>query len=123
MSLLTFWGSKMLPDNSLRSLVFAWTGLIIWAIRFMAIYAFTATVCTLGSVSAAEFVPQYILLTTGVAIVAELYVLRLALAPLAVASDPPTGIFINGLAASVAAMAMLVMAWETLPVYFLPICR
>ena len=105
-------------------------GLVIWAVRFLAAYIFTALACARGWADAAAgavgLVPAVVGLFTLVAAAGcgaiLLYAgVHLKRAPRAPAEENVR--FIHAMAGSVAALALLAIIWETLPVFVVPICN
>lgn len=96
------------------------SGVIIWAVHFTAIYGFTALACARGFASLAwlgiGIVPWAIGGATFVAATAMLVILVPALRG---ARDS----FENWMTAGVAALALVAILWETLPVMMVPVCR
>lgn len=114
----------MPADLSLRSLLFVSSGFITWAVHFTAIYTYAATVCALEPASAGERLRPSILSMTMLAIAAELFIIGQTLpAWESGASGSSSDIFIGRLATAIAAVATVVMVWETLPVLFLSSCQ
>ncbi len=104
-------------------------GLIIWGARFLAAYIFTAIACARGwadaSLGGLGIVPAVVSLLTLAAAAGCVAILLSALPHLRRAS-PDTGDnshFIHYVAATMAALGLLAVVWETLPVFMIPICR
>ena len=97
-----------------------WSGAIVWAAHFTAIYAFTALACARGyahrSVLGIDLVTLVVFVTTVLAFLAAL-----AIAHRALRDDIPS--FENWMTASVAGLAALAIVWEGfVPVFILPPC-
>jgi hypothetical protein len=104
-------------------------GLVIWALRFLAAYIFTALACARGwsdaAVAVVGLVPAVVSLFTLIAAAACGAILLRAAAHLRQASIDPTeenARFIHYMAGSIAALALVAIIWETLPVFIIPIC-
>jgi hypothetical protein len=95
---------------------FGWTvlrmfaGVLIWSAHFLLIYAFTALACTRGFESAIPY-------TVIGATVVGLLVLAL-IASRAV----PARTFADWMTIAVAAIAVVAMLWEALPLFWVPVC-
>jgi hypothetical protein len=105
-------------------------GLVIWAVRFLAAYIFTALACARGwadaAVGAVGLVPAVVGLFTLIAVAACAAVLFRAAVQLRAAPRGPAEEnfrFIHLMAGSIAALALLAIIWETLPVFVIPICN
>lgn len=88
------------------------SGAIVWALHFTAVYGFTALACARGFPRA---VPSVI----GAATLAAA---ALTIAIIAIAYSKRTD-FVDGVAAGVAAFALLAIVWEGLPVLVVPACE
>ena len=106
-------------------------GLILWAVRFLAAYSFTAIACTRGWSDAVlagiDAVPLGVGLLTlasalGCAAVLARAVPRLGFTASDADAEENTR-FVHFIAATVAALALLAVIWETLPVFLVPVCR
>lgn len=105
-------------------------GLIIWGARFLAAYIFTAIVCSRGwsdaSLGGLGIVPAIVSLLTLVSAAGCLAIMLRARAHLRRASPDAAEQntrFVHYIAATMAALGLLAVIWETLPVYMIPICR
>jgi hypothetical protein len=104
-------------------------GLTIWALRFAAAYAFTAIVCARGwdaPDGALGVAPVGVALMSaaalaGCAAIAAHAVRRLRSAPAAPSEEARR--FVHYVAATVALLGALAIAWETLPALVVPACR
>jgi len=85
-------------------------GVLIWSAHFLLIYAFTALACTRGFERA---IPYTIIGATAVG------VLVLALIGRRVV---PARTFADWMTIAVAAIAVLAMLWEALPLFWAPAC-
>ena len=95
------------------------SGVIIWAMHFTVIYAFTALACARGFAElqwlGAGVVTWTVLGVTSIAVAATL----LVLVPAARAAR---GSFEDWMTAGVAALALIAIVWEALPVIIVPAC-
>jgi hypothetical protein len=84
----------------------------LWAVHFAALYGSTALACARGR---ADVVPTLVVATTiaGVALACAIFV----------GSYPHRARFAHWLAAAVALLVVLAMAWETLAALIAPACR
>lgn len=112
-----------------QSFLYLTGGLIIWAVRFLAIYPFTALACARGwsqaSLAGIGMVPLVMSLSAIVAVLGCAAILLRALARMGDRSSDEiaqNARFVHVVAASVAALAILAMIWETLPVLFISTC-
>ena len=105
-------------------------GLIIWAVRFLAAYIFTALACARGwsdaAAGAVGLVPAVVTLFTliagiGCAVILVRAAVHVRERPTDAAEENTR--FIHYLAGSVAALGLLAILWETLPVFLVPICN
>ena len=96
----------------MRQLFFMSSGAVIWALHFGAIYGLTGLACARGWQAA---VPPGIALATVVAAILALAVL--------VAGWRRRAQFESWMTAGIAALALLAILWEALPVLIVPICR
>jgi hypothetical protein len=105
-------------------------GLIIWAVRFLAAYVFTALACARGwsdaTIAGIGAVPAVVGLFTLLAAIGCVAILARAAAHLrsSVSPDPAAenARFIHYVAGSIAALGLLAVIWETLPIFMIPIC-
>jgi hypothetical protein len=104
-------------------------GLIIWAVRFLAAYIFTALACArgwddsaVGEVGLVAAVVSFLTLVavTGCGAILFHAAVHLRRAPPEPAEENVR--FIHVMAGSIAALALLAIIWETLPVFVIPIC-
>ena len=86
-------------------------GAIVWAVHFAALYAFTALACARGLAGAVPWVTGAV---TVLAVAAVLLVLA--------RTRPLRREFESWLAFSIAALALVGILFETLPVYLVRIC-
>jgi hypothetical protein len=103
-----------------RTALRVWSGAIVWAAHFTAIYAFTALACARGyarrSMLGLDLVTLVVFVATVLAFLATLAIVHLALR-----DEAPS--FENWMTASVAALAALAIVWEGfVPVFILPPC-
>ena len=96
------------------------SGVIIWAVHFTAIYGFTALACARGFQTlqwlGIGIVPWAVSGATLVAASATLAILVPAL-------RTARASFESWMTAGVAALALIAILWETLPVMMVPVCR
>lgn len=83
----------------------------VWAVHFIAVYGLTGLACARG-------LPQAVPWAIGVATLLALA----ALAFLIWVSRKDLAVFANWMTAAVAALALLAILWETVPVLLLPAC-
>jgi hypothetical protein len=88
------------------------SGVIVWALHFTAVYGFTALACARGF-------PRAVPWAIGAATLAAAAV---AIAIIAMAYSKRRD-FADGIAAGVAAFALLAIVWEALPVLIVPACE
>jgi len=86
------------------------SGVIIWAVHFVGIYAFTALACTRGFESA---VPWVIAIATVIAVAVAIAIAR--------PSWRQAG-FADWMTVSVGAIAVVAMLWEALALLWVPVC-
>ena len=105
-------------------------GLIIWGARFLAAYIFTAIVCARGwagvSLAGLGLVPAVVTLFTLAAAAGCVAIMLRAASHLRRSSsdaDEQNTRFVHYIAATMAALGLLAVIWETLPVFMIPICR
>lgn len=106
-------------------------GLIVWSVRFLAVYSFTAIACSRGWTGEAfagiGLIPFVVALLTLGSIVGCVAVLARAVPRLGFRSPDRDAEentrFVHAIAATVAALALLSIAWETLPLFLVPACR
>ena len=104
-------------------------GLVIWALRFADAYSFTALACSRGwdmADGALGVIPLGVALMSATAALGCLAIVgrasrALSAAPADRAEENRR--FIHAVAATVALLGLLAVAWETVPVFMLPICR
>lgn len=96
------------------------SGVIIWAVHFTAIYGFTALACARGFAAlqwlGIGIVPWAI---GGATLLAATATLTILVAAVRTARDS----FESWMTAGVAALALIAILWETLPVLMVPVCR
>jgi hypothetical protein len=120
----------MMLAHPAAALGFLFAGFIIWAARFLAIYVFTALACAKGFAGASladiGIVPAFIGAATLIAIAANIWVIlhgvsRVRRQP--EARDEFDAVpFVGYVAAAVAALSIVAIVWETLPVLIIPVC-
>jgi hypothetical protein len=105
-------------------------GLIVWGVRFLFVYIFTALSCARGlsdaTVSGFGMVQTAIVLSTllGVGICAALIAnAGMQLRHNRTEPADSTVRFVHVVAALVAGGSIIAMVWETAPVLFIPVCR
>jgi hypothetical protein len=96
----------------MRQILFMSSGVVIWALHFGAIYGLTGLACARGW---QEVVPPGVALATVVAAILALAVL--------VAGWRRRAQFESWMTAGIAALALVAIVWEALPVLIVPICR
>lgn len=107
-------------------------GLVIWAVRFLAVYSFTAIACSRGwdaeVVQGIGLVPLGIGIATAAAVAASAVLLlgaawRLRKMRSVLGGEAENRRFVQYSAGGIAALAILSILWEVVPLYFIPICR
>lgn len=114
----------------LRKSLFMLGGLLIWGAHFGVVYIFNALACARRFDGLSYFgigiVPLTVLATTVAALLATLGVLILAFrrrGPARLLREPgPANDFMRNLTASIAALSMVAIAWNGLPVLLTPPC-
>jgi hypothetical protein len=105
-------------------------GLIIWSIRFVGAYSFTAIACSRGWTeelfAGLRLIPLGVGLMTLAAILGCIAIVFWALARVRFRA-PDVDVeentrFVHFIAATVAVLALVAMIWETLPVLLIPAC-
>ena len=106
-------------------------GLIVWSVRFLVVYSFTAIACSRGwageTLAGIGIVPLVVSVLTLASILGCIAVLARAVPRLDFRwpdqdAEENTR-FVHYVAATVAALALLAVIWETLPVFLVPVCR
>lgn len=99
--------------------------LVVWAVHFLVIYAFTAVACArgLGSASALGIglVPGTIGIATVAAVAAASMTTRAALRKRPRAADE-TAAFVYWVSAAAGGLAVLAILWQALPALLVPVC-
>lgn len=96
----------------MRQILFMSSGVVIWALHFGTIYGLTGLACARGWQS---LVPPGIALATALAAILACAVL--------VAGWRGRAQFESWMTAGIAALALVAIVWEALPVLVVPICR
>jgi hypothetical protein len=96
------------------------SGALIWAAHFLALYGFAALACARGFAHTQWLGIGVPVWTTGTATMIALATL-LAIVATSIRRWPSVA-FIDGMTAAVAALAILAVIWETLPVLMLRPC-
>jgi len=103
-----------------------WIGPLIWAAHFLAIYALTTLACERRGMAAwfgVDAVPWFIGAATLAAVIVLVLTISGALHSVRHdASLPEPSGFMRWLTAAIAALALLAVLWEALPVLLVPIC-
>ncbi|MCW5695586.1 MAG: hypothetical protein KIS96_02505 [Bauldia sp.] len=97
------------------ALPFLFAGLIVWAVRFLAVYGFTAIACVNGWSGA---VPVVIVAASVVAIAVNGVVIAAGLRR----NGSEAGRFLGLIAAAVAALSIIAIVFETLPAFLVDAC-
>ena len=101
-----------------------WIGPVVWAIHFLAIYGFTAIACARPDGRGTAIVPAFILTVTVAAVAVLGATIVLAMRDHKRSSGPPgVSRFVHGLTAATAALVIVAVVWEALPVLLVPVCR
>ena len=110
-----------------RTFLYMLGGLIVWAVRFLAVYIFTALACARGwaeaELAGIGLVPASIVLATLLGVGACLVLIvharrRIALRP----EGDDNARFVHAVAALVAGIAIVAMVWETVPAFLVTAC-
>ncbi len=120
----------MTAHHPIRVLPFLFAGLIIWATRFLFVYAFVALACARGfaegAIAGIGIVPVAIVVATVAALAANGWVIIRgavrARSGAAEADQHDSALFIGYVAAAVAALSIIAIVWETLPALVVPVC-
>ena len=103
-----------------------WVAPFVWAVHFLAIYAFTALACErMGT--AGWFGVEAVLWFVGAATLAAVAVLLVTIVVAVrdgrkAATLPEVSPFVHWLTAAIAGLGLLAVLWETLPVLLVPVC-
>ena len=97
-------------------------GPLVWATHFLAIYAITALLCERSSAQTPvlEFLPWAIACATLVAAAALFTIIAMSLRERR--NQRSAARFVHWLSATLAALALLAVLWETLPAMLVPAC-
>jgi hypothetical protein len=95
----------------MKAVLFMSSGVMVWALHFMAIYGITALAC-------ARAAPGVVAPAIGVSSLAAIAALVVIFAR----GWRQRAVFESWLAASVAALALIAVVYETIPVLLVPIC-
>lgn len=104
-------------------------GGIVWAVHFLILYGLAALACARGFAAASLFgigaVPAVIAVATTLAVAGTGILVRRGLAAMraGAAAGDPTRRFLGSVAAGLAALAALAIAYEGLAFLMLPLCR
>ena len=96
----------------MKQILFMSTGVMVWALHFTATYGLTALACARGWT---RLVTPSIAVSTLLASLAIAVILAVAL--------PRRAQFEYWMSACVAALALVAIVWEALPVLLVPACR
>jgi hypothetical protein len=119
----------MAPASLTLTMLYMTAGLTIWALRFVAAYAFTAIACSRGWEAAGERVGAVSIGVAALSLIAALGCAAIAACAFVAMRAAPAGQteenqrFIHYVAASVALLALVAILWETAPLVIVPICR
>lgn len=106
-----------------RTALRMFSGPLIWGVHFLAIYVFAAVACARESFNPAlvAAVPWAVL---GMTLLAATALLAMIVPAIRVAkhSRDDASVFIPWATAAFAALALIAVIWETLPVLMVPIC-
>jgi hypothetical protein len=95
-------------------------GVIVWAVHFTAIYSFTALACARGFAQMQWLGMGVVTWVIGGATLVAATATLVILVP---ALRTARRSFESWMAAGIAALALIAILWETLPVMMLPVCR
>lgn len=100
-----------------------WIAPVVWALHFLAIYGFTALSCARPSGPGVAAVPLFIIAVTivAVAILCATIVLAVRDAKRATGAMELSR-FVHGLTGATAALVIVAVVWEALPVLLVPVC-
>lgn len=103
-----------------------WVAPLVWAVHFLAIYAFTALTCARRGIAGwfgVDAVPWFVGAATWVAAAILLLTIRVAVRDgRRAASLSEFSGFVHWLTAAIASLVLLAVLWETLPVLLVPVC-
>lgn len=105
------------------------SGLIIWIVRFLAVYGFTGLYCARpdwpGEIAGISVPVLVVGATTLVALGLDAAIIAHGVARLrpSPARGSENGRFVHHVAVAVAGLGALAIVWETLPLLLIPICR
>jgi hypothetical protein len=102
-------------------------GLIVWALRFLAVYSFAGLACAGGWTDTGDALNPITIFVVasagiGVGLCAAVALHALARVRTALVAETNDRGFVHMLAALVAGIAALAIVWETLPVFVVPVC-
>jgi hypothetical protein len=100
-------------------------GLIVWAVRFLAVYSFAGLACARGWADGSmNPVIPFIVATAaiGIGICAAVALHAISRLQTKAAGDSEGDRFVYATAALVSGIAALAIAWETVPVFIVPAC-
>jgi hypothetical protein len=117
------------PGSFTLAFLYMSGGLVVWAVRFLAVYIITALACAREwadvQMAGVPILPAALVAATFVGLAAcGVLLVRSARALRAGGAEGAEGTssFVHAVAALVAGLAALAMIWETLPVLFVPVC-
>lgn len=113
------------PQTSSLTLLMA--GLIVWMVRFLAVYLIAEAICSRGweatTIAGIGILPAFIVGSAVVAILLDVWIALIAYRRLQFADTDFSSRFMASVALAVAAISVLAIVWEALPVFILPACR
>ncbi len=106
---------------------FLFAGLIVWAVRFLAVYLLTEAVCARGEEGASLLglgvLPAFIVVSAIVGIAINVWLIVVGTVRTRNADSDSREHFIAFVGATVAVMSIVAITWETLPTFLLPVCQ
>lgn len=120
----------MSESGFIGRMLFTIGGLLAWAAHFTVIYGFTAVACAQGFAGADilgfDIVPFVISVATIIALLGTLAVLAIATfgrGPIrASPGGQPTKSFLRYVTVALAALSLIAIVWNALPVLIVPLC-
>ena len=100
-----------------------WIAPVVWALHFLAIYGFTALSCARPDGPGSAIVPAFVITVTIAAVAVLGATIVLAMRDHGRSHEVP-GVwrFVHGLTSTTAALVIVAVVWEALPVLLVPVC-
>lgn len=100
-----------------------WIAPVVWALHFLAIYGFTGLSCARPGGAGAAIVPAFVITVTIAAIAVLCATIVLAMRDHRRSNGlPGVSRFVHGLTSATAALVVVAVVWEALPVLIVPAC-